>query len=141
MAGETVVQLSAFATVQASNGPADGSFSSGSTTTILAALGATDEDAPLLDFKLDITSGTPIEGETADLFFHPSDGTDTAPPPSAYTNPPHYVGSFVLDAAADEYFLYEVTNYDNNGTYVWLNNSGATITATLYARSRTFNTA
>lgn len=141
MAGESVVQLSSFATVVASDTVADGAMSDATTTTILAALGATDEDAPLLDFKLDITSGTPTDGGRVDLYFRPSDGTDQSPAPdAAYL--PHCVGSFLLTNATDEYYLYQVPNLDKNGTYYWMNNDGSvTLTATLYARSRTFNVA
>ena len=135
MANEAVVTVSSYAELVASEAEADGAFCTLSGT-IASVLGATEEDYPLLDFKLDVTSGTPTENGRIDLYRVPGDGTDQAPTPAgSYLQ--HYAGSFILDNAADEYYLYGVPNVDKNDKFIWQNNDGsASLTCTLYVRSR-----
>lgn len=140
MAGETIVVLGTFASIETSNAVADGAFSAGTKTSIVSALPATEEDAPLLDFKLDITAGTMSSGDLVHLYFRPSDGADLAPVP-ATTYKHQYVGTFALDGNADEFFLFGVPNNDKNGTYYWEVDGSTTITAQMYARSRAYNAA
>jgi len=136
MANESIVVTSSYAQLIASEAEVDGAF-----CTISGALSGTITDAteqkyPLLDFKLDVTSGTPTENGTVDLYRVPYDGTDQAPTPAgSYLQ--HYVGSFVLDNAADEYFLFGVQNIHTGDKFIWQNNDGsATLTCTLYVRTR-----
>lgn len=136
MANEATIVKGSYAQLIASEAEADGAFS-----TISAALNTilTDgsEAYPLLDFKLDVTSGTPTENGAVDLYRVPYDGTDQAPTPAgSYLE--QYVGSFVLDNASDEYFIYGVPNVDENDKFIWQNNDGSvTLTCTLYVRGRT----
>jgi hypothetical protein len=94
------------------------------------------EDYPLLDFKLDVTAGTPTENGVIDLYRVPFDDTDQSPTPAgSYLQ--QYVGSFVLDNAADEYYLLGVPNIHKSDKFIWQNNDGsATLTCTLSVRGR-----
>lgn len=138
--GDVVVTSGSYTQLIASEAEADGSFCTISGT-IASVLAATVEDYPLLDFKLDVTSGTPTENGQVDLYRVPGDGIDQAPTPAgSYLQ--HYVGSFVLDNASDEYYIYGVENADNNDKFIWVNNDGSvTLTCTLYVRGRSVNTA
>jgi hypothetical protein len=136
MAGEALVTYGTYTQLIASEAETDGSFStiSASIDTIL-----TDgtENYSLFDFKLDITSGTPTENGVVDLYRVPMDGTDQAPTPAG-SYLPHHAGSFVLDNATDEYYIYGVPNIDENDKFIWQNNDGSvTLTCTLYVRGRT----
>lgn len=135
MANEAELVVGTYAELIASEAEADGAF-----CTISGALNAalTDgsEDYPLLDFKLDITAGTPIENGPVLLFRVPYDGTDQAPTPAgSYLQ--MYVGAFIIDNAADEYYLDGVPNVRKTDKFIWQNDNGATLTATLYVRGRT----
>jgi len=139
MAGETVVQYGSYTALIASEAEADDSFStiSASLDTIL-----TDgsENYPLLDFKLDVTSGTPVENGEVYLYRVPMDGTDQAPTPAgSYLQ--QYVATFILDNATDEYYVFGVANIDENDKFIWQNSQATTITCTLYVRGRTWNEA
>lgn len=136
MANESVITKGTYASFFTGSGVADGGFPS-----ISAALNGTVTDAteqlfPLLDFKLAVTSGVPTENATVDLYRVPSDGTDDAPTPvGAYLQ--QYVGSFVLDdAGTTEYYLYGVSNVDDNDKFIVENNSGATLDFTVSVRAR-----
>ena len=139
MAGETIVVYGTYTSLIASEAEADGAFCtlSASLDTIL-----TDgtENYSQLDFKLDVTSGTPVENGTVHLYRVPMDGTDQAPTPAGSYLQQH-VGSFVLDNATDEYYLLGVTNIDENDKFIWQNDQATTITCTLYVRGRTYTTA
>ena len=140
--GDVVNVKGTYATVQAAASTADGAISAGSTTSILAALGATEEDYPLLDLKLTVSVGTPTLGGTINVYRQPSDGTNASP--TTKTNYlQQYVGSFIIDDAAvtQYYYLYAVPNFDNNDTFVLENDSGSTLTIALAARGRSYNTA
>ena len=139
MANETIQTTGSYATCIGSNNPSDSAFSTGTITAIGSAI-ANEDLYPLLDFKLDITVGTPTADTTVDLYRRPSDGTDQQPIPATdYLH--EYVGSFVLDNATDEYYLYGIPNPDPNDTYYALNNSGAQITFSVLVRGRTYGTA
>jgi len=141
MAGELINVEGSFATVQASSAVADGAFSAGTRTTITTALGATESTYPILDFKLDITSGTPTENGVVHIYRRSSDGTDESPAPAgSYLQ--EYVGTITLDNTTDEYYLYGVNNPAPDSTYYWFNDDGAvTLTAALSARGRSYKTA
>lgn len=135
MAGEAEVVEGTYAELIASESVTDTSFG-----TVSAALDTvlTDgsENYPLLDFKLDVTSGTPVENGEVRLFRVPHDGTDQAPTPnSTYVH--HFVRSFKLDNAQDEYYLDGVPKIRSTEKFILQNVNGATITATLYVRGRT----
>lgn len=136
MANEAELVVGTYAQLIASEAEVDGAFCTLSGA-LNAALTDGSEDYPLLDFKLDVTSGTPTENGTVDLYRVPYDGTDQAPTPAgSYLQ--QYVGSFVLDNAADEYYLDGVTNVRKTDKFIWQNNDGsATLTCTLYVRGRT----
>ena len=103
MANEAKQATGSYATCIASSSTVDGAFNSGSKTAIGNAI-ATEDLYPLLDFKLDITSGTPGADTTVDVYRRPSDGVDQQPSPST-TYLHEYVGSFALNNSADEYYL------------------------------------
>lgn len=139
MAGETIVTYGSYTSLIASEAETDGAFCtlSASLDTIL-----TDgsENYAQLDFKLDVTSGTPVENGAVHLYRVPMDGTDQAPTPAgSYLQ--HYVGTFILDNATDEYYLFGVTNIDENDKFIWQNDQATTITCTLYVRGRTYTAA
>lgn len=135
MANEAELVVGTYAQLIASEAEVDGAF-----CTISGALNAalTDgsEDYPLLDFKLDVTSGTPTENGKVLLFRVPYDGTDQAPTPAgSYLQ--QYVGSFILDNASDEYYLDGVPNVRKTDKFIWQNDDGSvTLTCTLYVRGR-----
>ena len=140
MANETIVTKGSYTSIMTITSLATATMS-GASSSIATALSATEEVYPLLDFKLDIASGTaPTLNTTWDLYRNPSDGTDTAPVPTT-TYQAHYVGSFTMANANDEYFLYGVVNHDPNDVYYIKNNGGQTSTGTLYVRAKTYGTA
>lgn len=134
MANEAEVVVGTYAQLIASEAEADGAF-----CTISGALNAalTDgsEDYPLLDFKLDVTSGTPVENGPVNLYRVPYDGTDQAPTPAG-SYKQMFVGSFIIDNAADEYYLDGVPNVRKTDKFIWENDNGASLTCTLYVRGR-----
>jgi hypothetical protein len=136
MAGEGIVTYGSYTSLIASEAEADGAF-----CTISASLDTvlTDgtENYAQFDFKLDVTSGTPVENGVVNLYRVPMDGTDQAPTPAGDYKP-HYVGSFTLDNATDEYYLFGVANIDENDKFIWQNEQATTITCTLYVRGRTY---
>jgi len=138
MANEAEITRTSYATVVASDAVVDGGYSDATRTAIGTAVGATGADYPLIDFKLSITSGTPTEGGTIDVYRIPSDGTDQSEDIEADYEP-HYVGSFVLPDNGTSYcYLYGVSNVDSNDEFMWKNNDGAiTLTCLLEARTRT----
>lgn len=128
--------FSAYAECQASAAVAAGAFSAGTLTPIVTALGATESKRLQLDFRLNITSGTPTENANINLFRRRGDGTNQAPAPAgAYQE--EFVGSFILDNAAGFYYLDAVLNADPNDEYYWYNDDPTvTLTASLDVRSR-----
>ena len=140
--GDMITVRGSYATIQAATSTANGAFCSGSRTAIGTALAATVEDYPLLDLKLAVSSGTPTENGKVDVYRIPSDGTDAEPTPAG-SFAPHYVGSFVMDnTASTEYYIYGVSNVDQNDTFIMYNNDGtSTLTIALSARGRSVNQA
>lgn len=139
--GDVVITSSAYSSFIASEAENDGAFCTISGT-VASELAATVEDYPLLDFKLDVTAGTFAAGDTVELYRVPgdSDGPDQAPTPtSSYKH--QYVGSFVLSGSNDEYYLYGVPNLDNNDKFIWSPNVTTSVTAELFLRGRSLNTA
>ena len=140
MANETIVTVGTYTSITTITALADTNMSIASST-IAAALSATEEVYPLLDFKLEIASGTaPSLNSTFDLYRRPGDGTDAAPVPTT-TYLEQYVGSFVLANANDDYYIYGVANTDPNDTYYVLNNGGQTSTGALWVRAKSYGTA
>lgn len=140
--GDVILARGTYATVQAANSTADADVSAGTITNIGAALAATEEDYPLLDFKLSVTFGTPTADTTVDLYRRPDDGTNAAPAPtSSYLH--EFIESFQLDdlASSQYYYVYGIPNIDQNDEYYIVNNAGATLTIALAARGRTTNVA
>jgi hypothetical protein len=139
MANETVQATGSFATAQAATSTGDGVLCTGSVTAIGTAI-ATEDLYPLLDFKLTISSGTPVVGGTVDIYRRPSDGTNQSPAPVYTDFLTNYVGSITLDdtAATSYYYLYGVANPDPGDTYYMVNESGATLTIALSVRGRTY---
>ena len=139
MAGEAIDVTGSWAIVQAATSTADGVMCTGTRTTITAALTGTEDDYPLLDFKVAISSGTPVENDTVDIYRRSKADTDESPAPTT-TYLEEYVCSVVLDnTAASEFYYYDNRNSDKNATYYMLNNGGATLTIALKARGRTYN--
>lgn len=135
MADEVEVVVGTYVELIASESEADGAFCTVSGD-LDDSLTDGSEDYPLLDFKLGITAGTATELGRIDLYRVPNDGSDQGPTPAGnYLQ--HRVGTFVIDDALDEYYLDGVQNVRKSDKFVWQNNSGATLTATLYVRGRT----
>jgi len=147
MAGETINERGSWATVQASDAMAPGEFSTGAKTAISTALSTGQEsNYPLLDFKLEITVGTPTDGDAMHVYRIPSaDGSNAAETPddsSVYKA--QYVGSFIMmDVAPDQFcYLFGIDNSDPSATYLLENADGTvTLTAILKARARTYKAA
>lgn len=142
MANETIQATGSYATCQAASSTADATLCAGAVTAIGSAI-ATEDLYPLLDFKLTVSSGTPVAGGTVDVYRRPSDGTNQSPAPVVADFLTNYVGSFVIDNAAvtQYYYLYGVSNPDPGDTYYMVNNDGATLTILLAVRGRTYGTA
>lgn len=145
MTGEVINQPSlVWYTIQAAISVVDAAVSSGARTTINASgLLVNERKAPLVDFRLDHTLGTPVVNQTVDVYRRSkADGTNEAPPVTA-TYLHQFVGSFVLDAlaATQYYYLHSVSNPDPNATYYLVNNAGATLTLALAVQGRSWNTA
>jgi len=145
MAGETINQPSAaWYTIQAAASTLDAAVSAGARTAINAtALSVNERKYPLLDFRLDMSVGTPVVNQTVDLYRRPKmDGTNEAPAVTA-TYLHKFVDSFVLNALAGPqyYYIDSIPNPDPNATYYLVNQSGATLTIALAVASRGWNTA
>ena len=143
MANETLNSKGSYATFQASQASvATGAISTGAVTAPAAAISGEDLYT-LLDFKIIITSGTPIAGNTIDIYRRPSDGTNNSPIPVVADYLANFVGSVKLDntAPASYYYMYGVANPDDNDTYYMVNNSGVTLTFELQGRGRTYGSA
>jgi len=145
MANEALVTLGSWATLQAASSTADGAVSAGSTTVVETALSTGSEaDYPLLDLKLTVSVGTPVAGDTVDVYLRGKADTNEEPDLDATDlGHSHYLGSFVLHdtAASTYYYLYGVPNLDKKGAIKCVNNGGATLTIALSGRGRTYNQA
>ena len=120
------INLGTWNQIQASETVLSGAMSAGVSTPV-----DTVNHSHLLQFRLDTT--TAIAGDIH-LYRRRSDGTNTSPAPTAsYKH--EYVGTFKLDAAAGSYFAGPVTNVDPNDQYYWFNDTGSSITGTLYGRT------
>lgn len=140
MANETLQATGVYATVQAATSTADAALCAGVVTKIGSAI-ATEKLYPLLDFQVVVSVGTPVAGDTVDIYRRPSDGTSQSPAPQTADFLQQYVGSAVLDNQTGTYYLYGVANPDDEDTYYMVNNGGATLTIELKARGRTYGTA
>ena len=140
MANEAINILGSYATVQASSSTANGAICAGAVTAITAAI-STESLYGMLDFQVNVSVGTPVAGDTIDIYRRPSDGTNQAPIPATADYLQQYVGSVTLDNATGYYYLYGVANPDVNDTYYMVNNGGATLTIAMKARGRTYGPA
>ncbi|RMH12114.1 MAG: hypothetical protein D6698_15580 [Gammaproteobacteria bacterium] len=121
MAGEAIDVLGTYTSALAAATVTAGGFS-GQSATISNTVGVTNAQYVLLDLKLKVSGvNVPTQGVTIDVYRRPSDGTDTAPAPSAGYKQ-QYVGSFTLDAALGSYYLYNVPKGDPNDTFYLVNN-------------------
>jgi hypothetical protein len=136
MANEAIIDKGSYTSLIASEAEVDGAFSTISASVDTVLTDGTELYA-LFDFKLDVTSGVPIENGLVHLYRVPMDGTDQAPTPAG-SYKPHYVDSFTLDSAVDEYYVFGVPNVDENDKFIWQNDQATTITCTLYVRGRTY---
>jgi len=147
MSGETLNERGVWATIQASSAAATTEVFDGSKTNISTALSTGQEsNYPLLDFKVEITSGTIGDGIAISIYRIPSaDGSDAAATPddtSVYKA--QYVGSVIfMDETAPQYsYLFGVDNSDPSAVYQMRNDDPTnTLTATLKARARTYKAA
>ena len=140
MTGEAIVVRSAYGTAQAAQGStvSNGSFSTGTVTAVASISGITGDqkDFVLLDFRFQVTSGTPTANQPIHIYRRPGDGTNQGPLPSAYESD-QFVGMIQLDNAASSYgFLYGVQNVDQNDTFYWLNDNDTAIDGVLSVRTR-----
>ena len=139
MANEMIQATGAFAVCQAASSTADGALCGGSNTAIGSAI-ATEDLYPVLDFKVDVSVGTPVAGGTVDVYRRYSDGTDHEPTPAVADFLKYYVGAFMLDNQTGYYYLHGVANPDPADTYYMVNEGGATLTIALEVRGRTTGT-
>ncbi len=134
---DMTVSFGSYASAISSEAKADGAFSSVSSDVATVITDSTQQTYPLLDFKLELTTTTPTENGQVHLYRIPGDATDTAPTPAG-SYKQQYVGSFTLDNALDDYYLYGVANIDPNDAFILENDDGtATLTWILHMRSRT----
>lgn len=113
MSNETqVVRSTAWDTCIASAAVANGAYSTSGNSSSLSDMGttnitATQKNYPLLDFFLNVSSGTIVAGDRFDLYRVPSDGTTT----EDFDTGSHPVGSFTLTGSGDaDKFCYGVAN-------------------------------
>lgn len=142
MAGETIGAKSAFTSIVSAASVASAAFTAESTS-ILAALAASVEDYPFLDFQVVISSGTPSATGILNVYRRSkADGTNKEPAPSA-SNKRNFVGQIALTnaAATSYYYLLGVENADNEATYYAENSGGATLTLAVLVRGRTYKAA
>lgn len=130
--GDGINVYGSYATVQASASVADAAISGGSVTDIETAL-TTEKLMFLLDFKIIITSGTPVANGYIAIYKRNS---DQRPPTTSYKQV--HVGNAVLDVATGNYYLRGVPNDDVLDRYYALNESGTTLTFSVQARGRTY---
>jgi len=142
MAGESIRVLSAYKSIQASASVADGSFSGGSATALSGTdMTSTEQDFPILDFKLKAGAETPTADGMVHVYRRNSDGTDQSLAPSLNYEK-DYVASFQLAAVASKsYYFYGSENADKEAEYYLKNDNGTTLTLELFVRSRGFNVA
>lgn len=116
--------------VQASETVANGAMSVGPPSQISTA------HSHLVEFRLQVT-GTPSSAGPVHLYRRRRDGTYDSPVPTpAYRH--EYVGTFNLSTTADDYFCGPISNFDPNDHFYWFNDTGSTITATLYGRTKEY---
>lgn len=142
MANEAIVTASSYASIISSAAVASDAWSADSSA--LSAVLTTGDEAsyPILDFKLRVTSETFTDAETLDLYRIPTDGTHEAVSPDDYSSgAPHYVGSFVVEAATATAYILGVTNVHSTDKFKVVNNSAASATFSVEVRSRTQGTA
>ena len=140
MASETIITRGSFVEIITSAAVANGVMSAESSS-ILTALDATDEIYAFLDFKLDITAGTPPTlNTTFNLYRRPSDGTDISPAPTT-TYLQEFVKSFTVANANGKYYIRDIPNTDPNDTFYVLNKGGQTSTFTLDVRGKSYGVA
>ena len=130
---------SGFQTVGSGLSLTAGSFVQASASnTVESLMAANEEDYPLFDARLQISSGTPTENVEVEIYVRgKADGTNEQPAPSgAYKQT--YVGRFVLDNTTGYYYAYDLRNIDKRGTfYLRSNEASTTLTATLSIRMKT----
>lgn len=140
MSGETINENASgtYTEIQASNGPAQAAFSTGTVTSIAGALSATEELLPLLDFKFLVTVGTPSADGFLTLYRKHSD--QPAPTTSYKVTP---IRSVILSSVAtdENYYIRGIPNTDPADTFYTENQSGVTLTFSVQARGRGYNTA
>jgi len=148
MAAESINAVGEFVVIQAASSTANGALSTGTRTTISSALttalgSVTEASYPILDFRLNVSVGTPTENGRVYVYRRSkADGVNESPAPLG-SYKPDYVGSFTLDnTASSQYYYYSVNNVDKNATYYLENDDGTnTLTLELSARGRGYTTA
>lgn len=140
MAGDSIEVKGAWATIQAASSTADTAMSAGARTTIVAALDATSEKYPILDFKCKLSAtSTPALNGVIELYRRSKADTDESPAPTT-TFKHEFVGVFITSNVVDSsYYLYDKRNVDENATYYMLNGAGATLTIALSVRGASSN--
>jgi hypothetical protein len=138
MAGEPQIDVGAYVTCQAAQSVADGAWNTQTPTKIVNAITAAPyQKAPLLDFQVVISVGTPVENSTMEIHRLASDGTTDAALPSAYSGAT-FVGVVIFDnAATPTAYCRGVPNEDVNDAFVLKNVNAGTVTAALNVRGRT----
>lgn len=98
-----------------------------STQTISVLMTANESKYPVFEAKLTIGSQAPTKNVTVDLYIRPqADILLPAPNPNG-TYEPFQLGSFVLDDVADStYYLFQLPNLDNLGTFYLKSNESET---------------
>ena len=127
--------IGTYAVCQAASSTLDAVLSAGTISTVTAAIGATESLYHVLDFRVNVSSGTPVAGDTIDIYRRPGDGTNQAPAADFLQQ---FVGSAVLDNQTGFYYLNSVANPDPNDSYYMVNNGGATLTIALAVRGRNY---
>ena len=136
MSNELLNTTGSYATAQAASSTANGVMSVGTVSTIATAISA-EQKYLFLDFRVNISVGTPVAGGVIDIFRRAGDGTNQAPIPQVADFLDKWVGGVLVDNATGFYYFYGVDNPDPNDSYYMLNRGGATLTLTLAVRGRT----
>ena len=107
--------------------------------TIKSLFAANEEDYPLFDMQIQVTTNTPTEGNILDIMQRPkADGTNEQPAPQSGFQK-EKVGEVMLDNALGYYYGFNMLNKDNEATfYVYSREASTTLYLTVAIRMKDY---
>jgi len=139
MTNETLISAGSYATCIASASITTGDFSTEGNTSSIATAINSEQEYPLLDFQLTISSGI-ASGEIVNLYRRASDGTTQAPIPVETNDGTKqtYVGNFLVVSSSETRYLDGVRNMHPDDEYYIENTSNVSLTLGLKVRGYTY---